>query len=265
MTVLSVENLQAGYSNRIILSEVNFEVMKGEIRVILGGSGCGKTTLLKNIIGLEDPIQGTVMLLEKNIQTLDLEERNKHFHRIGVLFQNGALMGSMTIEENVALPLRLHTDIPEPVIKELVMMKLGLVRLEHALHLYPAELSGGMKKRAALARAMIMDPEILFCDEPSAGLDPLTAAELDDLILHIRDLFGVAVVVVTHELMSIKTIADKILMLSDGRVVFDGPLAAAKVSTMPEVQSFFAREPQPDKQKGQKLTDLLKNHQDQSR
>ncbi|MBN2385056.1 ATP-binding cassette domain-containing protein [bacterium] len=242
-TVLQVDQLSAGYKNRPILHDISFAVPRGEIRVILGASGCGKTTLLKNIIGLEEPLKGSVTLLDNNVHQLVETGRYLLFQRIGVLFQNGALFGSLTIAENVALPLRMHTTVPEKLINEMVKMKLGLVQLESALHLYPAELSGGMRKRAALARAMIMDPEILFCDEPSAGLDPITGAELDDLILNIRQLFGLTIIVVTHELMSIRTIADSVLMLSEGTIIFDGPLSGLDNSSVAEIHHFMKRSP----------------------
>lgn len=256
-TVLIVHQLEAAYGPTLILSKVSFTVNRGEIRVILGGSGCGKSTLLKNIIGLETPRSGWAEILDKCIHTLDLHERDRHFQRIGILFQNGALLGSLTIEENVALPLKTHTDLPASIICELVRLKLELVGLGHALKLYPAELSGGMKKRAAMARALILDPEIVFCDEPSAGLDPVTAAELDRLILRIRDLFGVAIVVVTHELHSINTIADNILFLGQKTALFNGPLADAKNCDHDEVRHFFLRDPEEAQQNTATLSELF--------
>jgi phospholipid/cholesterol/gamma-HCH transport system ATP-binding protein len=158
-----------------------------------------------------------------------------------MLFQYGALLGSLSIHENIALPLRHHTDLPDDVINEMVRLKLELVELGHAQHKLPSELSGGMRKRAALARAMIMDPEVLFCDEPGAGLDPLTSAELDDLLMRLRDLFGMAIVVVTHELMSIERIADSAIMLVQGLPVADGPLAEVRATDHPEIRAFFGR------------------------
>jgi phospholipid/cholesterol/gamma-HCH transport system ATP-binding protein len=209
--------------------------------VVLGGSGCGKSTLLKHCIGLLEPAAGSVRLLGEELLALDGPERERLLSRIGVLFQYGALLGSLTIAENVALPLRERTDLDEEVIAEIVRLKLALVELSHAEHLLPSELSGGMRKRAALARAMALDPEILFCDEPSAGLDPLTSAELDALLLRLRDRFGMAVVVVTHELASIEKISDRVLMLSAGKVIADGPLAEVKASAHPEIRAFFGR------------------------
>lgn len=241
-TVLKLISLSAGYGEKTILQKVNASVEKGEIRVILGGSGCGKTTLLKTIIGLLQPISGEISLLNHSIYDLDRDERSKQLQKIGVLFQNGALIGSLSVAENVALPLKIHTNLPQKVIDELVLLKLDLVNMADAASLFPAELSGGMKKRVALSRAMIMDPEILFCDEPSAGLDPLTAVELDNLILSIRKLFGIAIVVVTHELMSINTIADNVLMLADSTVIFDGSLTEAKQSQLKPIKQFFTRE-----------------------
>lgn len=260
--VLVVQQLEAAYGPTLIFSKVSFTVNRGEIRVILGGSGCGKSTLLKNIIGLETPIAGTAEILGKRVHSLDLFERNQHFQRIGILFQNGALLGSLTIEENIALPLRTHTDLSTSIIRELVRLKLELVGLGHALKLYPSELSGGMKKRAAMARALILDPEIVFCDEPSAGLDPITAVGLDRLILRIRDLFGVAIVVVTHELLSIDAIADRILFLGQKTALFDGSVAEAKKSDIDEVRQFFLRNPDESQQQGLALSDLLGRSKD---
>ena len=240
-TALRVEGLVARYGERTILNGVDLQVARGEIRVVLGGSGSGKSTLLKHCIGLLDPAAGTVEVLGQPLHGLEGPERVALLRRMGVLFQSGALLGSVSVRENVALPLREHTDLPESVIRELVSLKLGVVEMTHAENLLPGELSGGMKKRAGLARSMALDPDILFCDEPSAGLDPLTSAELDELILRMRDRFGMAIVVVTHELHSIERIADKALMLSSGKIVADGPLAEVKSSDHPEIRAFFQR------------------------
>jgi phospholipid/cholesterol/gamma-HCH transport system ATP-binding protein len=239
--LLEVRGLVAKYGERTILDGVDLTVRAGEVRVILGGSGCGKSTLLKHCIGLSAPAAGSVRLLGEDLATIEGKPREALLSRIGVLFQYGALLGSLTIAENVALPLQEHTHLAPDVIDELVRLKLALVELSHAEHLLPSELSGGMRKRAALARAMALDPEIIFCDEPSAGLDPLTSAELDELLLRLRDRFGMGVVVVTHELASIDKITDRATMLSAGKVVAEGPLALVKASPQPEIHAFFER------------------------
>ena len=239
--VVTARSLVAKYGDRTILKGVDLTVQPGEIRVILGGSGCGKSTLMKHCLGLLQPAGGSATLLGHDVSTLTERGRKALFTRIGMLFQYGALLGSLTIGENIALPLIEHTDLPPDIIAEVIRLKLALVELSHAEHLLPSELSGGMRKRAALARAMALDPEVLFCDEPSAGLDPLTSAELDELILRLRDRFGMAIVVVTHELMSIERIADRAIMLSAGHVLADGTLDELRATDHPEVQSFFNR------------------------
>jgi phospholipid/cholesterol/gamma-HCH transport system ATP-binding protein len=238
---LEVTDLVARYGDRTILQGVNLRVRPGEVRVILGGSGCGKSTLLKHCIGLIMPYSGTVRLLGSDLGELDEPEREAVLARIGMLFQGGALLNSLTIHENVALPVKEKVSLPDEVVDELVRMKLGLVGLAPFGHLTPPELSGGMKKRAALARAMVLDPQILFCDEPSAGLDPITAAALDRLILDLKDRFGMSLVVVTHELASIETIADRVTMLDKGGVIADGPLQDVKRMDHPMVRAFFDR------------------------
>jgi len=255
--LLVVRGLVARYGERTILDGVDLTVEKGEIRVILGGSGCGKSTLLKHCIGLSAPAAGSVQLLGEELATLEGRPRELLLARIGVLFQYGALLGSLTIAENVALPLQEHTDLPADVIAELVRLKLALVELSHAEHLLPSELSGGMRKRAALARAMALDPQILFCDEPSAGLDPLTSAELDELILRLRDRIGMGIVVVTHELASIDKITDRAIMLSAGKVLAEGTLAQVKATPDPEVRAFFSRTPAGELRKDQTALELL--------
>lgn len=242
---LKVEGLVARYGSRTILTGVDLSVAPGEVRVILGGSGSGKSTLLKHVIGLLKPAAGNVQLLGTDLVAADEPQRQAVLSRIGMLFQGGALLNALTVADNVALPLRANGDLPASVVREVVRMKLELVGLGPAIDLFPPELSGGMKKRAALARAMAFDPEILFCDEPSAGLDPITAADLDRLLLGLRDRFGMAMVVVTHELASVQTITDRVTMLDQGRVVVDGTLDEARRVDHPWVRSFFEREGRP--------------------
>lgn len=237
-----VDQLVARYGERTVLDGVNMKVRPSEVRVILGGSGCGKSTLLKHVIGLATPAGGTVDLLGVNLAEADEPERDAVLSRIGMLFQGGALLNSLTIHENVALPIVENTDLPRDVVDEMVAMKLALVDLSHAHELTPPELSGGMKKRAALARAMALDPEVLFADEPSAGLDPITAAALDELLLSLKSQFQMSLVVVTHELESVKTIADQVTMLDKGLVIAEGTLEEVMATPHPMVRSFFERE-----------------------
>jgi phospholipid/cholesterol/gamma-HCH transport system ATP-binding protein len=212
------------------------------VHVIVGGSGCGKSTLLKHIVGLNRAASGTIRLLGVDQGTADEPEWEAVLLGVGMLFQGGALINSLSIFENVALPLvERAPDVPPDVVAEMVQMKLSLVGLAHAMALTPPQLSGGMKKRAALARAMALDPKVLFCDEPSAGLDPVSAADLDRLILGLRDRFGMSVVVVTHELASIDAIADTVSMLASGRVVAQGTLAEVKALPHPDIRAFFDR------------------------
>lgn len=236
-----VQGLVAQYGERVVLEGVDLTVRPGEVRVILGGSGCGKSTLLKHLIGLLAPSKGSINLLGVDLASADEPEKQAVLGRIGMLFQGGALLNSMTLHENVALPIEERTRLPRPVIDEMVRMKLALVGLAHASALFPPELSGGMKKRAALARAMALDPQVLFCDEPSAGLDPITSAALDELLLGIRDRFGMSLVVVTHELESIRRIADRATMLDKGKVIADGTLAEVEATPHPMVRAFFDR------------------------
>ena len=238
---LEVRGLDAHYGDRQVLTDVSFTVKPGEVRVILGGSGGGKTTLLKHLIALLQPSRGAVELLGVNMVQADEPLREAVLGKVGMLFQSGALLNSLTILENVMLPLRERTALPESVIRDIGWMKLALVGLDNAAGLTPPELSGGMKKRAALARAMALDPEILFCDEPSAGLDPVMAADLDALILSLRNQFGMAVVVVTHELASINAIADRCLMLARGQVIADAPLQEVQQMQDPVIRAFFDR------------------------
>jgi phospholipid/cholesterol/gamma-HCH transport system ATP-binding protein len=238
---VEIEKLVARYGDRTILNNISTKFYTSEIRVILGTSGCGKTTLLKSIVGLLKPYSGSISIFGQKISDQDDPETIKLLKKIGVLFQNGALLGSLTVEDNVALPLQMHTTLPESIIKEIVRLKLTQVDLPHALHLYPGELSGGMRKRVALARALALDPPLLFCDEPSAGLDPVTSAGLDDLLLKLREMLGITIVVVTHELFSIEKIADAITFLHKGALMYDGPLAQAQEFSDGPVHDFFKR------------------------
>lgn len=238
---VQVKGLVAKYGPRTILHGVDMRVEPGEVRVILGGSGSGKSTLLKHVIGLIQPAGGEVDLLGVDLSKADEPERNAVLGQIGMLFQGGALLNSMTLQENVSLPLVQTTNLEDDVIHEMARMKLALFGLDPHRNLYPPELSGGMKKRAALARAMALDPKVLFCDEPSAGLDPITAAALDDTLLSLRDQFGMSVVVVTHELASVETISDKVTMLYQGEVLADGPLDEVKATDHAMVRAFFER------------------------
>lgn len=240
--IIRVRDLVAGYGGRTILDGVSVDVALGRVTCIVGPSGCGKTTLLKCVVGLLRPLSGSVLVAGRELTALDEQALPAALARVGLLFQQGAMLNSISVADNVALPLREHTRLPDPVIAEMVRLKLELVGLSHAAGQLPSELSGGMRKRAALARAMALDPDLLLCDEPSAGLDPQTAAGLDVLILKLRETFRMSVVVVTHELPSIDKIADDVVMLGrGGKLRFAGPLAEARRSADPEVADFFAR------------------------
>jgi len=228
--VISIRNLIAKYGDLTVLDDISVDIFPGEITVILGSSGCGKTTLLKNILRLVEPVSGSVKFWGEEILDLDDVQMEKILRKLGVLFQSGALLNSISVYENISIPLELHTKLPRPLIDRIIQVKLNLVNLNEALYKYPSELSGGMKKRAALARAIALDPQILFCDEPSAGLDPLTAASLDELILSLKKQLKMTIVVVTHELASIHRIADKIIFLEEGKMLFNGTLEEAKKS-----------------------------------
>jgi len=210
---IQVRDLSMAYGDFVVQRDLDFDIRRGEIFIIMGGSGCGKSTLLRHLIGLMPPASGSVLYGDLDFWALDEAKRMQIKRRFGVLFQQGALWSSMTLAENIALPLSFYTKLAARVINELVSLKLALVGLSGFEDFYPSELSGGMRKRAGLARAMALDPEILFFDEPSAGLDPLSSRRLDDLILELRDSLGATIVVVTHELASIFAIGDDAVFL----------------------------------------------------
>lgn len=243
-TMVEVRNLTIGYGERIVMENLNFKISAGEIVCIMGGSGCGKSTLLKHLIGLYEPMKGDILIRNRSIVSADEKEKKAIMRSFGVTYQGGALFGSMTVAENVELPLREYTDLPLAERMEIARKKLELVGLAGFGDYMPSELSGGMRKRAGLARALALEPDLLFFDEPSAGLDPLSSADLDRLILSLRDEFGATVVIITHELDSIFAIGDRGLMLDKARrtIVADGsPEVLAKESEDPWVRNFLNR------------------------
>ena len=243
-TVIEVTNLTIGYGETVVLNDLNFEIGKSEIFIILGGSGCGKTTLLKHLIGLNVPWEGDIKINGKSIVHAVGTEKRELMQSFGVLYQSGALFGSLSVKDNIALPLEEYTPLPREMIEAVVEDKLTLVGLEGFGEYMPAALSGGMKKRAGLARAMALNPKILFFDEPSAGLDPVSAAQLDRLILNIRDELGTTMVIVTHELDSIFAVADRVIMLDKNKrgVSAIGKLEELmKISDDPWIHEFLTR------------------------
>src|SRR5262245_58075696 len=240
---ISARELRVHYGDREILHGISFDVRRQETIVILGGSGSGKSTLLRTLVGLEKPTSGSVWVHGTNLAHASTAELDDVRKKIGLSFQGGALIGSMTVGQNVALPLQEHTDLDPSTIEVMVRIKLQQVGLIKFQHFMPSQLSGGMKKRAALARAMAMDPEILFFDEPSAGLDPIVAAGIDNLILNLKKALSVTIVVVTHELASAFLIADRIIVLDGGDIVATGSIEELKRSVHPRIQQFLNRVP----------------------
>lgn len=241
---IEVCNLDAGYGNPI-LTDVSFAIHRASTTVVIGRSGCGKSTLLKTMIGLIPPLAGKIRYFGEDLDLADELQLSSLYRSLGVLYQGSALLNSLTAAENISLPVRLHyPDTPGELVAEMVRLRLGQVGLPGVQDHYPSQLSGGMRKRVGLARALILDPEIIFCDEPSAGLDPVTAAGIDRLILSLRDQLGVTFVVVTHELASIREIADRVVFLHQGRLIFYGDLAGMTRSELPAVADFLARKKQ---------------------
>jgi phospholipid/cholesterol/gamma-HCH transport system ATP-binding protein len=243
-TAIEVSNLVTHYGDREILKNISLSIPKGVTTVILGGSGCGKSTLLKHLIGLLKPTKGKINILGNDITAMNEDRLNDVRKKMGILFQGAALLNSMTIMDNVSLPLREHTKLKGSTMEIMVRMKLDLVGLSGFDSFYPSQLSGGMKKRAGLARALALDPELLFFDEPSAGLDPVTAAGLDELILKLGKVFRMTIVVVTHELPSVFAIADYVIMLDKGEVLFSGALEELRASDHPRIKMFLERKPE---------------------
>ena len=245
-SAISVRNLRVNYGEREILHTISFDINPGETLVILGGSGSGKSTLLRTLVGLEKPSGGEIWIRGKNFAALTDSSRDELLKKMGMSFQGGALFGSMTVGDNVALPLREHTPLDDSTIEIMVRLKLDQVGLSGFENYMPAQLSGGMKKRAAIARALAMDPEILFFDEPSAGLDPIIAAGIDELILKLKKAFRMTIVVVTHELASAYLIADRMILLDKGVIVANGTTAELQKSQQPRVRQFLDRVPEPE-------------------
>jgi phospholipid/cholesterol/gamma-HCH transport system ATP-binding protein len=244
--VISVRNLRVSYGEHEILHGISFDVVRGETLVILGGSGSGKSTLLRTLVGLEKPSAGEIWIKGRDLAKTSAAEMDEIRTKIGMSFQGGALFGSMTVGENVALPLREHTRLEDSTIEVILRLKLEQVGLEGFEYYTPAQLSGGMKKRAAVARALAMDPEILFFDEPSAGLDPIIAAGIDELILELKRAFHMTIIVVTHELASAFLIADRMLLIDKGNIVALGTTEEMRSSTQPRVRQFLDRVAEPE-------------------
>jgi len=255
--VIKVRNMTAGYDETVILNDLSFDIYEGEIFVILGGSGCGKSTLLKHLVGLIPPMSGKIIIDKDDICSCDEETFSNVLKKVGILYQSGALFGSMTLAENIALPMREYTNLPESAIQTLVKMKLSLVNLDGFENHLPSEISGGMKKRAGLARAMALNPKILFFDEPSAGLDPISSIDLDNLILHLNKILGTTMIIVTHELESIFTVAQRVIMLDKRTkgIIADGdPKQLRDHSQNRFVKQFFNRLPSQKDMTGKEFT-----------
>lgn len=243
MEFIKADNLAVGFNGAAVLSVLNFAILEDRITVILGKSGCGKSTLLKTLVGLIPPIEGSISFSGEKIDFDSEKSLLALYRRIGVLYQNGALLNSLNLYNNIALPLRMnHPGLHTEIEKQLVLAALSRMGLVESQAKYPAELSGGMRKRAALARALILGPEIVFCDEPSAGLDPITSSGLDELMLELKNQFKMTLLVVTHELRSISKIADDVIVIKDGGIHFQGPFESLFAAKDPFIDTFFLKE-----------------------
>ncbi len=254
-TAIEVEDLAAAYGDAVVLEAVSLDVRAGEVLVIMGQSGCGKSTLLRHMIGLQKPLSGRVAVNGKDVTAMSEREYRSYCRSVGVLFQSGGLFNSMTVAENVAFPLREHTQLADPVVDIVVRLKLNQVGLRDAGPLMPSELSGGMRKRAGLARALALDPAIVFLDEPTTGLDPIIAAGIDKLILDMHALYHSTMVVVARDIAGSMTIADRIAIFSDSRLVEIGTPEQIQSSQHPYVRQFLER--RPDEEPSTGLADLL--------
>jgi phospholipid/cholesterol/gamma-HCH transport system ATP-binding protein len=243
--LLALRDVTLAFGPKVIQQRLSFDIRRGSIFAVMGGSGCGKSTVLKSIVGLLRPRVGSILIEGEDYWAATEERRTQIGRRFGVLFQNGALWSSMTVGQNVALPMQMFTDMEEDAIWRLVRLKLGLVGLEQAIEQYPSELSGGMRKRAGLARALALDPDVLFFDEPSAGLDPITSSRLDDLIINLRDGLGATIVIVSHELPSLFAIADDGVFLdaqTKTAIAHGSPAEMRDTCPDPQVEAFMRRE-----------------------
>lgn len=238
---IKLENVTVGYGKTPVVSDLNIEFPGGKLSMLVGGSGCGKSTVLKHILGLHPPMAGRLLIGDLDLGQMTAREARCMRQRTGVLFQDGALLGSLKLKDNVALPLREHTRLKEPEIMRIVQDRLDMVGLGHALDLFPNELSGGMRKRAGLARALVMDPQMLFCDEPTSGLDPVLSAELDQLLLEMMCRFDMTMVVVTHDLASMRGLADFVVILGERRCLFQGTIEELERTEDPYLRRFLDR------------------------
>lgn len=244
---ISFKDLTVGYGSHVVLKDINATLPAGKVSVILGGSGCGKSTLLRHIVGLQKPMRGHILIGGQDICQLPRHDARRLRRRMGVLFQDGALLGALSLAENVALPLSQHLRLSRQLLRQAALRVLGMVGLAEFADYFPNQLSGGMRKRAGLARAIIADPLILLCDEPTSGLDPITAARMDDLLLSMhREYADMTLVVVSHDLASLRRIADYALVLGEGRALFAGSLAELEASNDPYLVQFLHRDPGPE-------------------